>query len=376
VPLRVRPSFSDGEGTLIAPEADEHAPVVTGVALVRDEARVTLTDIPDRPGVMSLIFTKMAERKIPVDMVVQDISSGDTAEVSFTVPQDDLAETLTAADEAISDLGAGSTHHGTNVSKVSIVGSGMRSHTGVAGQMFQALADAEINVGMITTSEIKVSVLVDRDDCDAAVQAVHAAFSLDSSSGESLSIGWETSPEKSESLVLRDQIEREVVAQLASMEDLVVSETQLDSDQARVTISNLPDVPGISATVFTAVAEGGMMVDMIVQNKGHQGQAHLSFTVPKADLEPCLLLVREVLDQWDQAELSYDAEIAKLSVMGIGLRSHTDVGEKMFTALADASINVQMINTSEIRLSAVVALDRGEDALAALQTTFNLNRGS
>ena len=112
-----------------------------------------------------------------------------------------------------------------------------------------------------------------------------------------------------------------------------------------------------------------------MQNEGHQGQAHLSFTVPKADLDQCLLLVREVLDQWDDAKLSYDAEIAKLSVVGIGLRSHTGVGEKMFTALADADINVQMINTSEIRISAVVAIDRGEDALAALQTTFEMNRG-
>ena len=146
------------------------------MALARNEARVSLCDIPDRPGVMSLIFTKMAERKIPIDMVVQDVAQGGLAEVSFTVPQDDLADTLTAAQQAIEELGAGRVQHGTNVSKISVVGLGMRTHTGVAAQMFRSLADAGINIGMITTSEIKISALVSRDRCEAAAIAVHAGF--------------------------------------------------------------------------------------------------------------------------------------------------------------------------------------------------------
>ncbi len=372
VPLCVRPAYSNDEGTLIAPRADEAAPVVTGVALVRNEARVSLCDIPDRPGVMSLIFTKMAERKIPIDMVVQDVASAGLAEVSFTVPQDDLAETLTAAGEAVDKLGSGRVLHGTNVSKVSAVGSGMRTHTGVAGQMFKSLARAGVNIGMVTTSEIKISVLVDRDQCDAAVRAVHDGFALHEENATPPSVGWLRQSAADDSETSRDELERDVVARLSAMEDIVVSEAQLDDQQSRVTIGNLPDVPGVAAHVFSSVAQGGSMVDMIVQNVSLSGNAHLSFTVPRIELDRCLLLAREVLEQWEGAELSFERELAKLSVMGIGLRSHTDVGEKMFRALAEAGINIQLVNTSEIRISVVIAPEQGQQALACLVETFQL----
>ena len=372
VPLRVRPSYSDGVGTLIAPESEEHTTVITGVALVRDAARVSLQNIPDRPGTMSLIFSKMAARKIPIDMVVQDVATAGLADVSFTVPQEDLAETLTAAQAAIDELGAGTVQHGTNVSKVSVVGGGMRTHTGVAGQMFQSLADAGVSIGMITTSEIKISVLVDRNQADAAVLAVHDGFKLNEAGSKKPSVGFtpRTQGNGSKSGRSRDEIERDVVARLQAMEDIVVSEVQLDPDQARVTIRNLPDVPGVAAHVFTAVAEGQIMVDMIVQDVGQGGLANLSFTVPRSDLDQCLLLLREVTEPWAGAELSFEKQIAKLSVMGIGLRSHTGVGEKMFRALADAGVNVQLINTSEIRMSAIVAPSDGQRAYDSLIRMF------
>ena len=370
VPLRVRPSHSESSGSLIAPASDEDSPLVTGVALVRNEARVSLCDIPDRPGVMSSIFTKMAERKIPIDMVVQDVGQEGRAEVSFTVPQDDLADTLTAAQKAVEELGAGSVRHGTNVSKLSVVGMGMRNHTGVAAQMFGSLAEAGINIGMITTSEIKISTLVSRDDCDAAARCVHAGFRLDQIHSVPPSVGQRQAPRLSRESGGRADLEREVVAQLASMEDIVVSEVCLDTKQARVTILHLPDAPGVAAEIFSAVAEGGVMVDMIVQNVSRSGRARLSFTVPRADLEQCLLLLREVLENWPGADLSFDQDMAKLSVVGIGLRTHTGVGEKMFRALADAGINVQLINTSEIRVCAVVAGDQGQKALGCLNKAF------
>jgi aspartate kinase len=366
VPLRVRPAFSDGIGTLIAPPTD-NMPVVSGMALARKEARVSLCDIPDRPGVMSLIFTKMAERKIPIDMVVQDVAQAGRAEVSFTVPQDDLADTLTAAQQAIDELGAGRVQHGTNVAKISVVGLGMRTHTGVAGQMFRSLADAGINIGMITTSEIKISALVNRDRCEAAAIAVHAGFGLQAGHLPAPSVGCSQTAPKPHT---GPDLEREVVAQLASMEDIVVSEVCLDTAQARVTIRSLPDIPGVAADVFSAVAEGGVMVDMIVQNVSHSRRSSLSFTVPRPDLEQCLLLVREVIERWPGAELSFDEDMAKLSVVGIGLRTHTGVGEKMFRALAEAGINVQLINTSEIRICAVVAGDKGPAALERLNREF------
>jgi aspartate kinase len=135
-------------------------------------------------------------------------------------------------------------------------------------------------------------------------------------------------------------------------------------------VRNLPDIPGVAADVFSAVAEGGVMVDMIVQNVGHSRRSSLSFTVPRADLEQCLLLLREVIERWPGAELSFDEDMAKLSVVGIGLRTHTGVGEKMFRALAEAAVNVQLINTSEIRICAVIAGEKGPAALERLNREF------
>jgi aspartate kinase len=323
---------------------------------------------------MSAIFAKMADRKIPIDMVVQDVGTGGLAEVSFTVPESDLAETLTAANEAVTTLGSGNIAHGTHVAKVSAVGVGMRTHSGVAAHMFQALADAGVNIGMVTTSDIKISVLVNRDACETALNAVHGGFALDRKIAASPAVGEGHSADPPLATAARDAREREVVSSLANMEDIVVSEVQLDSDQSRVTVRNIPDQPGVSARVFGAVARAGVMVDMIVQNVSHAGEAHLSFTVPAAQLARCVEAVEEAVSEWEGAELHTDADIAKLTVMGIGLRSHTGVGETMFRALAEAGFNIQLINTSEIRMSAVVAGNSGPDALKCLLEAFGLDK--
>lgn len=373
VPLQVRPAYAEGEGTLIAPQLDENVPVVSSVALVKNEAIVNLRRLPDRPGVLNALFATMAARKIAIDMVIQDVAEAGVAEVSFTVPQDDLADALTAAEEAVRQLGAGEVHHGTNVAKVSVVGAGMRTHTGVAAQMFKSLSDAGVNIVMITTSEIKISVLVDRDQSVQALNAVHAGFALHRDTAFAPSIGYAQRDIGSSVLNLsRDELERDVVSRLASMEDIVVSEVDLDTHQARITVRHLADDPGVAAEVFTAVAEGGVMVDMIVQNMTHAHKADLSFTVPRQDLERCLLLLREVIERWPGASLSYEKEIAMLSVMGIGLRSHTGVGERMFRALGEAGVNVQMVNTSETRIGVVVGPQDADKAHQGLLGAFEL----
>jgi aspartate kinase len=372
VPVLVRPAYSDGEGTLIAPEGDAES-VVTGAALAKEEVRVSLWEIPDRPGVMSLIFAQMAQRRIPIDMVVQNVGAQGLANVSFTVPQDELAETLTAAQEAVTHLGSGSVRHGTNLSKVSVVGSGMQTHTGVAAQMFAALAHAGVNIGMITTSDIKISVLVDRGQAQAALAAVHAGFDLQRTRPSLPPVGVTQTDDDEDSDRAREERERDVVSRLANMEDIVVSEVQLDRDQALVTLRNLPDVPGVAAVVFAENAEAGVMVDMIVQNVSQSGHSNISFTVPRDELERSLVATREAIVQWPEAELSHQRDIAKLSVLGIGLRTHTGVGEKVFRALAEASINVRMISTSEICISTVIDLDKGNAAIDCLQSTFGLD---
>jgi aspartate kinase len=370
VPVLVRPAYSQGEGTLIGPEGDAES-VVTGAALAKNEARVTLRDIPDRPGVLSQVFTQMAQRKIPIDMVVQDIGADGRANVSFTVPQDELAETLTAAEEAVRQLGSGRVDVGANLSKVSAVGSGMQTHTGVAAQMFAALSQAGVNIDMITTSDIKISALVDRDQGVRALQAVHQAFDLHRPQQRMYpTVGVVHEVADDESDQVRQERERDVVGQLASMEDIVVSEVDLDRSQALITLRNLPDQPGVAAEIFGLNAEEGVMVDLIVKNVSHEGRSNISFTVPKSAAQTSLEVTRRLVSAHPGAELSSTAEIAKLSVLGIGLRTHTGVGQRLFQALADAGVNVKIVSTSEVCISTIVDQAQAEQARLAVQRAF------
>lgn len=371
VALRVRHALNENEGTLIAATGEEPARSVVGMALARDEVRVSLTDLPDRPGVMSLIFAKMAARKIPIDMVVQNVSAHNRAEVSFTVPAGEFAETLTAAQEAVQELGEGTVLSGTNLAKVSAVGLGMKYFPGVAAKMFRRLADAGINIVMITTSDIKVSVLVDRNLCDQALRTVHQGFQLDSAAPAQ-----ESPAPHFKSPVSKRASEPErlaaVVSRLSRMEDIVVSEVVLDEGQARVTVHNVQDRPGISAELFEAVALAGVSVDMIVQNVSRNSTTEVSFTVDANDLNSGLDVIEQFVQRWPGSCVSHEREIALLSVNGIGLRTHTGVGERMFRALAESKINVKMVNTSEICMSVVVARSQGAAALHALQQAFGL----
>ncbi len=381
VPVRVRPAHAESEGTLIAAaaeESDQLAPLVTGLAVVKDEVRVGLVGLPDRPGVMAEVFARLAERSLPIDMIVQDAGQDGLAEVSFTVPEANRDDAMQASRQALGELGQGDVKEGIPVSKVSSVGRGMRSHTGVAAHMFQLLSDQEINLHMISTSEIKISVQVDREKCESAVAAVHGGFGLEDSESETPEVGFVLRRGSDEGdLSEREAIEQDVVDRLATMEEIVISEVHLDAEQSRITLRNIPNTPGVAAAVFSAVAEGGILVDMIVQNDPRGvvdvlGEASLSFTVPRRDVDSAMLLVREVVEQWGEATIGYDRDIAMLSVVGIGLRSHTGVGARMFRALADAGINIQMINTSEIRISVVVSLEDGAAAHKCLSGVFGL----
>src|SRR5579875_2294473 len=176
VPIHVRSSFSDAEGTWIVPDAEWMRDVVVcGAALGRDEARISLNGVPDQPGISHRVFAAMADHHIVVDMIAQNVGEGGKAAIGFTVLGDELPAALSVLRPLAAELGA-SIEFDEQVSKVSIVGTGMRTHSGVAERMFAALAAENVNMKMITTADIKISVLVSRKEGVKALRAVHQAF--------------------------------------------------------------------------------------------------------------------------------------------------------------------------------------------------------
>ncbi|WNB74618.1 aspartate kinase [Methylomonas koyamae] len=181
VKLRVLSSFMEGNGTLITYEESEmEKALISGIAFNRDEAKLTLTGVPDLPGVASKILGPIAAENIEVDMIVQNISAHGTTDFTFTVNRNDFVRAKNVLEGLKADLGGSTTVIGDNtIVKVSIVGVGMRSHAGIASTMFKVLANEGINIQMISTSEIKISVVVDEKYLELAVRALHTAFGLD-----------------------------------------------------------------------------------------------------------------------------------------------------------------------------------------------------
>jgi aspartate kinase len=181
VKLRVLSSFAEGNGTLITYEESEmEKALISGIAFNRDEAKLTLTGVPDLPGVASKILGPIAAENIEVDMIVQNISAHGTTDFTFTVNRNDFVRAKNVLEGLRAELGGNTTVIGDNsIVKVSIVGVGMRSHAGIASTMFKVLANEGINIQMISTSEIKISVVVDEKYLELAVRALHTAFDLD-----------------------------------------------------------------------------------------------------------------------------------------------------------------------------------------------------
>lgn len=181
VPLRVLHSFQEGAGTLITLDDEDsmEQPVISGIAFSRDEAKLTIRGVPDTPGVAFKILGPVSAANIEIDMIVQNVAKDNTTDFTFTVNHLDYDKALEVLNSVATSIGAREVAGTTNIAKVSIVGVGMRSHAGVASCMFEALAKENINIQMISTSEIKVSVVVEEKYLELAVRALHTAFDLD-----------------------------------------------------------------------------------------------------------------------------------------------------------------------------------------------------
>ncbi|PBP29163.1 aspartate kinase [Pseudomonas syringae] len=181
VPLRVLHSFKEGPGTLITIDEEEsmEQPIISGIAFNRDEAKLTIRGVPDTPGVAFKILGPISAANIEVDMIVQNVSHDNTTDFTFTIHRNDYQAALQVLEATAREISAREVSGDTKIAKVSIVGVGMRSHAGVASRMFEALAKESINIQMISTSEIKVSVVIEEKYLELAVRALHTAFELD-----------------------------------------------------------------------------------------------------------------------------------------------------------------------------------------------------
>lgn len=186
VPLRVLSSFEDGPGTLITLEDDDdmEKPVVSGIAFNRDEAKLTIRGIPDVPGIASKVLGAVGRANIEVDVIVQNVAHDNTASLTFTVHRNELAKAKDILERIAVELGATQVDTNASIAKLALVGVGMRSHAGVAAKMFEALAQENINIQMISTSEIKITVVIDEKYLELAVRALHSAFELEESDRE------------------------------------------------------------------------------------------------------------------------------------------------------------------------------------------------
>ena len=180
VPIRVRPSFNNGKGTLICKEVSEMENiVVSGATVTKDDAKVTIIGVSDEPGQAAKIFHELAKENINVDMIIQNISAHGLTDVTFTVQKDDLSLALETTERIKKEIQAKEIIADDKIAKLSVVGIGMRTHSGIAEKMFKTLSDEKINIQMISTSEIKISCVIEEDQAEKALNAVHDAFELD-----------------------------------------------------------------------------------------------------------------------------------------------------------------------------------------------------
>ena len=364
VPLVVRSSWTDQPGTWVTtpPRQDralvnlELARPVDAVEFDIQQAKVALLRVPDRPGVAAQLFGEISQQNVDVDLIIQSIHEGNTNDIAFTVNSSILkrAEAVSLAiapifkNQHTSDEAEVMVEKDT--AKVSIVGAGMIGRPGVAAQMFKTLAEAGVNIQMISTSEVKVSCVVDAVDCDRAIAALCHTFEINSSSTALAS---------------------------PSANTPAVRGVALDMNQARIAIRQVPNRPGMAAKLFGFLAEYNISVDMIIQSQRCRivdgvPRRDIAFTVARMDAENAQQKLQQVAAEFDWGEVVLDQAIAKVSIVGSGMVGQPGTAAKMFTALAKNHINIQMIATSEIKISCVVEEDEGVKALQVIHSAFDL----
>ncbi|WP_024544446.1 aspartate kinase [Picosynechococcus sp. NKBG15041c] len=369
VPLVVRSSWTEDPGTWVtsAPVSDrplvnlEIAKAVDAVEFDTDQARIAMLHIPDRPGVAAKLFGEIATHNVDVDLIIQSIHDGNSNDIAFTVTEnaatqaqaiaEAIAPTLCAGtDQSLADVAVMTAN---DIAKITISGAGMIGRPGIAATMFQSLADAGINIEMISTSEVKVSCVIQQTDCDRAIATLCEVFEIASSPVNS-------------PLPAPNPAGYPPVRGVA-----------LDLKQAQLAIRHVPDSPGMAAQIFSLLAHQNISVDMIIQSQRCRvlngvKTRDIAFTVAQGDAEAARLALSGIAEQLQFGEIEVNPAIAKVSIVGSGMIGAPGVAARFFQALAESRINIQMITTSEIKISCVVPEDQGQAALKLVHEAFGL----
>lgn len=362
--LVVRSSWSDEPGTkVISPLAQsrslsglEIGKAVDSVQLDTSQGQVALLRVPDSPGIAGQLFGEIATQDVDVDLIIQSIHEGNTNDIAFTV-QRDVVKTAEAVASAIAPSLRTSDQSNEaevmtqpQIATVAITGAGMIGRPGIAAKMFTTLAEAKVNIRMISTSEVKVGCVIEEADGDYAVNALCEAFDLTSSP---------------------------VSPQAPRNHHPPVRGVALDMNQAQIAVRHVPDYPGRAARIFGRLAQEHISVDMIIQSQRSRlvndiPSRDIAFTVSQADVELTEKTLNELLPEIGAQDIFLDKEVAKVSLVGAGMVGNPGVAAKMFSALAEEKINIQMITTSEIKISCVVSQSQGETALQVIHQVFDL----
>ncbi|MFM8974178.1 MAG: aspartate kinase [Vulcanococcus sp.] len=365
VPLRVRSSWSQEPGTLLTSSATnrrgsgeglELGKPVDGAELDTAQAVLALAHVPDQPGVAAQLFEALSAAGLNVDLIVQSTHEGSSNDIAFTVAEAQLAAAEGVCRGLLAAMGPGasdatlSTEAG--MAKLSISGAGIMGRPGVAARLFDTLAKQGINLRLIATSEVKVSCLVAGHQGSKALQAAASSFEL---SEQQLQLN--PSP--------------------AGAGEPEVRGVALDRDQAQVAVRRIPDRPGTAAAVCRALADAAISLDAIVQSErthgtGEQRSRDMGFCLKREELERARAALQPLLNQWPGASFEEGLAISRVSAVGAGMPCTAGTAARMFRALAQAGINIEMIATSEIRTSCVVAEADGIGALQAVHAAFGL----
>ena len=358
VSLVVKSSWDDLDGTTLTSKKNnvfsqggiEHRSPVDGLELVENQAVVALSNIPDRPGIAAELFESLSEGGVNVDLIIQATHQINSNDITFTVAENELNNAQAQCKKLMNTIG-GEISYQKSLTKLSIYGAGIMGRPGIASSLFQTLSDSGINIRLIATSEVKVSCVIDSELGKKALRSVGEVFKL-----------------SDKQITLNPIIENKNEPEVRGI--------ALDKDQIQISVKNVPDMPGTASTICSTLAEKSISLDTIVQSeRKHKDKTKdISFTLKKNDRSEAKYILEELLTNWEGSSLEEGESIVRISAVGSGMPFTKGTAGKIFRALANQKINIEMIATSEIRTTCIISEKYGEKALNEIHSCFKLGK--